>query len=248
MDAAQVAVQDEGPVGERGGVREEVLRVGALEHGAGEDPVGERVDPAHRVGVALAAGERADVVDVEGDRALGVGAQAVAQGLDGEAVAQVEVVGGAQGGDRVGAAGGVDAGAVAEEGAAPGFVEGGPGLHPVAQGVGGEGRVLGEPLGGGALGPAARVLQFLRQVPVVEGGDGLDALLQQAVDEAPVEVEALLYGGTAAGGPDAGPGEGEPVGAQAQFGHEGDVLAPAVVVVGGDVTGVAARTRPGVRA
>src|SRR5690606_14467945 len=38
---------------------------------------------------------------------------------------------------------------------------------------------------------------------------------------------------------DAGPGQGETVGAQAEFGHERDVLAPAVVVVGGDVAGVA---------
>ncbi len=49
--------------------------------------------------------EGADVVDVEGDRALGGGREAVAQGLDGETVAEVEMVGGAQGGDRVGAAG-----------------------------------------------------------------------------------------------------------------------------------------------
>src|SRR5690606_32221836 len=86
---------------------------------------------------------------------------------------------------------------------------------------------------------AARVLQFLGQVPVVEGGDGLDALVQQFVGEAPVEVEALLDGGAAPGGLDAGPGQGETVGAQAEFGHERDVLAPAVVVVGGDVAGVA---------
>ncbi|CAM5577377.1 hypothetical protein SHIRM173S_06150 [Streptomyces hirsutus] len=149
----------------------------------------------------------ADLVDVEGDRAPGVGGKAVAQCLDGQTVGQVEVVGGAQGGDRVGAAGGVHAGAVAEEGAAPGLVQGGPGLHPVTQGVRGEGRVRGEPLGRGTLGPASGVLQLLWQVPVVEGGDGLDALVQQVVDEAPVKVQALLgRRGRGRCGLDPGPG------------------------------------------
>ncbi len=45
------------------------------------------------------------MVDVEGDRALGVGPDPVPQRLDGQAVCQVQVVGGAQGGDRVGAPG-----------------------------------------------------------------------------------------------------------------------------------------------
>src|SRR5690606_41655082 len=41
VDLAEVAVAHEGPVGQPGGVLEQVLRVGALEHRAGEHPVGE---------------------------------------------------------------------------------------------------------------------------------------------------------------------------------------------------------------
>ena len=124
--------------------------------------------------------------------------QGRAQRLDGEAVTEVEVVGGAQRGDRVGPAGGVHPGAVTEEGAAPGLVERGPPLDAVADGVGDDPGVLGEPLGRGALGPAARVLQLLRQVPVVEGEGRLDAGGEQLVHQRPVEVQALLDGGTPA--------------------------------------------------
>ncbi|CAM5256229.1 hypothetical protein SGLAM104S_09630 [Streptomyces glaucescens] len=153
---------------------------------------------------------------------------------------QVEVVRGAQGRRRFGAAGGVDAGAVAEEGAAPRLVQGDPLLHPVAERLADDLRVLGEAVGGVALRPAARVLQLLRQVPVVEGDGRLDAVREQLVDQAPVEVQADLDGGAAAGRLHPGPGDREAVRGQAQLRHHRHVVAEAVVVVDGDVTGVAA--------
>ena len=58
---------------------------------------------------------------------------------------------------------------------------------PVADAVAeprrGKMRELGEGLGGVAIGPAAFVLQRLRQVPVVERDEGRDAALQQRVDQ-----------------------------------------------------------------
>ena len=50
-------------------------------------------------------------------------------------------------------------------------------------------RVVREPAGGVAFGPAAGVLQRLRQVPVVEGQPGLDAPLEQPVHQPGVEVQ-----------------------------------------------------------
>ena len=80
---------------------------------------------------------------------------------------------------------------VAEEGDDPRLVEGDPVLDDgrrarsaISAGV------LGEALGGVARRPAAGVLQRLRQVPVVERRDRLDAALEQPVDEPAVEVDA----------------------------------------------------------
>ena len=88
-------------------------------------------------------------------------------------------------------------------------------------------------------GQPPRVLQRLGQVPVVERGPGLDAVLQERVDQAAVEVEAALVDRPGAGRLDPRPGDGEAVGAQAEVGHQRDVVAVAVVVVGGDGAGVA---------
>lgn len=74
---------------------------------------------------------------------------------------------------------------------------------------------------------------------MVEGGDRLDALLQQGVGQRAVEVESPLDRRAAARRLHTGPRDGEPVGAHPEIGHDLDVLAPAVVVVGGHVTGVA---------
>ena len=61
---------------------------------------------------------------------------------------------------------------------------------PVAEGADDGGGVVGEPAGDVAVEPAAPVVEHLREVPVVERDDGPDAVLQQAVDEPRVEVEA----------------------------------------------------------
>src|SRR5439155_21469600 len=86
--------------------------------------------------------------------------------------------------------------------------------------------------------PAA-VLQRLRQVPVVEGGVGADAGVEQAVDEPVVEVQAGGVNRAGTVGQDARPGDGEPVRVDAEAPHHRDVLRPAVVVVAGHVAGVA---------
>ncbi len=150
------------------------------------------------------------------------------------------MVGGAQRVDRVGAARGVHAGAVSEEGAAPRLVEGDPVRDAVAQGAGDDARVVGEPLGGVPVRPAARVLQGLRQVPVVQREGRRDAVLQQVVHQRPVEVEPLLHGRSAPGRLHPRPGHGEAVRVDAEPRHHPHVLGPAVVVVGGGVTGVTA--------
>ena len=82
------------------------------------------------------------------------------------------------------------------------------------------------------------VLERLRQVPVVQRGHRGDAAGQQRIGQPLVEVQAGRVGRAPAGGLDARPGEGEPVAADAEPGHQLDVLAPPVVVVVGHVGGL----------
>ncbi len=124
---------------------------------------------------------------------------------------------------------------MAQEADAPRLVVGDPVGDAVAQGSADHVGVLHKRLGRGPRRPAAGVLERLGQVPVVEGGKGGDAGLQQPVDQPPVEVQAGLVDSTAAVGQDARPGDGEAIGAQAERLHQGDVFRPAVVVVAGDV-------------
>ena len=136
-------------------------------------------------------------------------------------------------------AGGVNAVAVAEPGAAPRLVQRDPLADAVAECRRDHPRVLGEPARGVAGGPATRVLQRLRQVPVVQREGRLDAALAQAVDQATVEVQAGLVGRALAVRLDARPGHREPVGADAKLGEQVEIGVEPPVVVAGHVAGVA---------
>src|SRR5690606_14593988 len=94
--------------------------------------------------------------------------------------------------------------------------------------------------GGVPGGPAADVLQRLRQVPVVERHVRRDAGGEQGIHEPVVEVQAFGVHRAGAVGDDPGPGYGEPVGPQPDLPHQLHVVGVAVVVVTGDVAGLAA--------
>src|SRR5690606_4835567 len=100
-------------------------------------------------------------------------------------------------------------------------------------------RVVGETPGGVAVRPAARVLERLRQVPVVERREGADAGLEQGVGEPAVVVEPLRIRGAAPGRLDARPGDREAVAGESHLLLERDVLGPAVIGVAGAIAGVA---------
>ena len=113
--------------------------------------------------------------------------------LHGEAVRQRDVVADlVQLRRRQFEAGRVDAPAVAEIHEASGFVDREDILDAVAQALRHIAGVIRERLRGVAGLPAAdAVLQRLRQIPVIQRRIGLDAVGQQFVDQAVVEVEAL---------------------------------------------------------
>ena len=72
------------------------------------------------------------------------------------------------------------------------LVQGDPPGDPVAKRIGHQGGVFTEPFGRISGSPSPLVLQFLRQVPVVEGGRGRDAVPGEPVEQRAVVVQAAL--------------------------------------------------------
>src|SRR5205823_12455173 len=95
----------------------------------------------------------------------------------------------------------------------------------------------GEPFGAVAIRPAAAVLRRARKLPHVENGDRRDVSLEKRVDEGVVEIQPLVVHRAIAVGDHARPRDRELVGAEAELLHQRDVVAIAVVVVGGYVAG-----------
>src|SRR5215217_9409173 len=129
----------------------------------------------------------------------------------------------------------MDAEAVTHPGRDPGFVQGDPEPDTIREGLVDDARVLCKAIARVPVGPAAHILQRLRQVPVVEREHRFDRALPQAVDEPAVEVEASLVGVTAPFGLDAGPGHREAIGMYPELGHQVEVFFQAVILVAGDV-------------
>ena len=159
-------------------------------------------------------------------------------------VAEQEVVGRDQPGHAVLPAGRVVARGVAEQRRAEGLVEGRPRGHPVAQDVVHRERVVDEAVGGVAVGPAARVLEHLGQVPVVERQPRRDVAGEQLVDEPVVERQPGRVGRTGVRAHPR-PRHREAVRRGAEVGEEVHVVRHPVVVVAGDLAGVPAQDGSG---
>ena len=217
--------------------RHQVRRVAAEQHRLEEHAVPEGVeDLAHPdVGVVVAGRPDRRVVVGAADR-RGAGAAQLDRGA---AVGQQQVVGGREAVEEQRLAGGVGAHAVAEDRGDVGLVDRDPVLDAVGEPLAHDGGVLGEPVDGVAVEPAAVVLERLRQVPVVERDHRLLAVLEEGVDEAVVERQPLLVGRPAPGRLDARPGDREAVAARAELLHQRDVLVDPVVVVAGDLAAAA---------
>jgi hypothetical protein len=189
--------------------------------------------------VGLRVRRRHHVLQVQGHRQLGGIGQHPAQRRDRAAVRQVQVVRHGIREPVVLEAGGVLPRRVAQVGRAPRLVERRDRGHPVAELLAQHECVVGEAADHVSRSPPALVLERLRQVPVVQRHQGLDPPRQQAVDELLVEVDPGLVD-VAAVGHDPRPGDREPVRRDAEVGDQVQVLRPPVVVVAGDVAGVAA--------
>ena len=167
-----------------------------------------------------------------------------AKGFDASAMRDQRVMQRLAGGLFVGAAGREDAHAVADPDR-DGLVERGPAAHPVAEGSERQIGVVGEGVDDAAVDPAALVLEGLRQVPVIERDVGRDAGVEQFVDEARVEVDALLVDRASPFGDQARPAQREAIAGDADVLHQRHVFAIAMVVVGAAIAGDVARDLAG---
>ena len=113
-------------------------------------------------------------------------------------------------------------------------------LDAISQMLGDIGRVIAEDLAGLRRAPAAKpVLERLRQVPMIERQPRLDAVLEELVDQAVVEVEPLRVRLAVAVRKQPRPGHREAIGLAAELPDERDVLLVAVIVLVGAVAGAA---------
>jgi len=112
-------------------------------------------------------------------------------------------------------------------------------LHAVAEPMSHDARVICERRRRIAIEPAAVLLQRLRQIPMVEAEPRRDAVRDEPIDQTFVKVEAALLHGAAARRQNARPRGRKPVGGKIAACEQIDMVAPAVVVVAGDVAGVA---------
>ena len=195
----------------------------------------------------LRRARRIRIVEVERDPDLGLGRRAP-QDLDGAAVREQQVVRGRER-VRVGrAARRVVAPAVADPRDDPRLVVRDPVPDAVAEPSCDGLDVLRERVDGVADGPAARVLERLRRVPVEERHVRRDAVAEQLVDQPVVEVEARCVDAPRARRDDARPGDREAERVEAELAHQRDVVAVAVVEVARDRAGVAVPHLAGRRA
>ena len=132
--------------------------------------------------------------------------------------------------------------AVAEDRKAENFVDRHPVLDPVAQGTDRRRAVIGKVLGDLPAPPrAVTIFQCLGAVPVEQSGVRRDAVLQQGVGQASVEVQALLVHRAPAVGNHPRPGDAEAIVLDAQLGQQLYVIFEAMVMVAGHVARIAIR-------
>ncbi len=233
-------------------VVERVYRIGVSpeQDGVQEQAVAVRVVAGGRREILVARGGRQDVGDDVGDTDAG-GRDMRPDGADREAVGQVEVMRGSDGVREMPATGCMDAALVAQECLAPRFVDGDPVGGQVTQSACRPRGEVREPFSGIPQRPTPRILEDLRQLPVIERHEGAHAEVTEPPEERSIEIEPHRVERTPPRGLEAGPGDREPIRGVAELADEVHVLAPAVVVVARDVArvavdGAARRMREGV--
>src|SRR5512140_2156262 len=110
-----------------------------------------------------------------------------------------------------------------------------PGIDTIAQTLCHGAGIVGEVLADLTPGPAALILEGLRQVIVEEAGIRLNAAPEQLIHQLVIKGQAIPIDTTSPLRQDAAPGGGETVSLDTEVSHQGDIFLPAVVVICGNI-------------
>lgn len=114
----------------------------------------------------------------------------------------------------------------------PGATEGVPGLNPISKPGEAEVSIVFESIYDRISGPASKVLECLRKIPVMQGDSGFYARLNQSIDQlVVVKYPFLRVVCPVARGENAGPGDGELVGVDMETPEQVDIIVHFVVTV-----------------
>src|SRR5690348_17411752 len=106
---------------------------------------------------------------------------------------------------------GVNSPPIAQKGEHPRLIENTPVPDAVTERASDDFRILGETARQVAIGPAAGIFQFLRQVPMIERAKRADFRLEELIGKPLVIIQAFGVGFAGAVGLDARPGNGKAV-------------------------------------
>ena len=180
-DDVDVGVVDELPVAQTRGVGEHIGRVVTPQDRLQEEPVVQPVDAAGRVEVRRPVAHATNGREVEDEGHLRIGGDRGSQRRHGEAVSEQEMVRRGQRSRWFRSPGSVVPVGVPEERGAPRFVQRAPVADPIPEARGNQPAVIGKAERGVAIDPTARILELLREIPVVESEHGADAGGEQLV-------------------------------------------------------------------
>jgi hypothetical protein len=128
---------------------------------------------------------------------------------------------------------------VADAGERFGFVENDPLADAIAQRLRHRARILGETFRRIAIGPAAVVLERLRQVPVIQRDDGANARFEHRIGDALVVIQSPGVHASAARGLDSRPCNRVTIALDVQLAQQRDVLEVAMIAIARQVAVVA---------
>ena len=169
------------------------------------------------------------------------------QCVDGGAMGQVHVVNGRVQRSVIAETRRMLAAAVAEQREHRRLVEGRKPFDPVAVPLACDSGIVREPCGAVARRPAAEIVERLRQVPMIKTEPRLDARREQCIDQAVIECEAFFVRRTLAERQHPRPRHRKAISADTEIAHQRDVFRIAVIVVAGDVAGLAVVDMAGAR-
>ncbi len=217
----------------------QLLRILPEEDGVEVLPIHVRIGAPHRGKVLPQLGRRVLRLEIDDQpdlpllRRLGE-----AESLHSHPVGAQKIVGRDRRLEQIRVAGGEHAGEITSIGDDPGLIERGPHLDAISQRLEHRDGVVAEPAGNVAIEPAAAIVERFGQIPMVERNVRLDSLLEQRVDEARVEIDALPVDDSFAVGINPPPRHAEPIGVEAELRHERDIFLVAPIVVAGDISGL----------